>query len=146
MTLQHSLKANVIESERIHDLNVDQLQQQMKMILEQRKSQVKPSYIAPHYRSKESFTMRTKSYKKDCFVLDAGSLKHITKIDSREQVAYVEPNVTMEELIRAALEYGLTVPVVPELKGITVGGAVMGMAGESGSHRWGCFNDSCIAF
>ena len=46
----------------------------------------------------------------------------------------VEPRITMEELVRKMMPYGLTIPVVPEFKSITVGGAIMGMGGESASH------------
>jgi Delta24-sterol reductase len=49
----------------------------------------------------------------------------------------------METLVKATLPHGLLPLVVPEFKGITVGGALMGAAAESSSHRWGIFHDSC---
>jgi hypothetical protein len=38
------------------------------------------------------------------------------------------------------------VPVIPEFKGITVGGAIMVGGLESASHRYGLFSDNCLAY
>ena len=115
-------------------------------LLEQRNTQNNPPCISLQYHSTNSFTTRTKSYKQKCDKLNCGSLNQVIQIDPQKLIAIVEPAVTMEELFQAARPYGLMVPVIPEFKGMTVGGAIMGMAGESASHRWGCFNDVCTAF
>ncbi len=52
----------------------------------------------------------------------------------------------MEQLVKATLPYGLIPPVIPEFKGITVGGAIMGCATESGAHKWGIFSDICLSY
>lgn len=132
--------------QNIHAKKIELLQKQMRALLTQRSSQNDPACISLQYRSSSSFTTRTKAYKQKCYTLDCGSLNDVIHIDPQRRVAIVEPRVTMEELVRATLPYGLTVPVVPEFKGITVGGAIMGVAAESASHRWGCFNDTCTAF
>lgn len=110
------------------------------------KSNKNASPIALQYASGNSNTTRTKSYKNGSRKLDCGSLDEIVHIDPVNCVAVVEPRVTMEKLVQAVLPYGLTVPIVPEFKGITVGGAIMGGAAESSSHRWGTFNDICSAY
>lgn len=104
------------------------------------------SPIALRYGSGNSNTTRTKSYKNGSRKLDFGSLDEIVHIDPIRLVAVVEPRVTMEKLVKAVLPYGLTVPLVPEFKGITVGGAIMGGAAESSSHRLGTFHDICSAY
>lgn len=70
---------------------------------------------------------------------------HVT-IDVERQLAYAEAGVTMEQLVAATRLYGLIPKVVPEFRGITVGGAINGAAIESSSHRYGQFNDICRAY
>lgn len=99
---------------------------------------VTPSHI--------SNTMRKKAYKKHTPPLDLAQLNSIISIDPVKRVAYVEPGVTMEQLIEATLQYDLIPPVVPEFRTITVGGAINGAALESSSHLFGQFNDSCLSY
>lgn len=92
-----------------------------------------------------SNTTRTKSYKNKIPKLDFSPLNRVLEIDLDKKVAIVEPRVTMEKLVQSTLPYGLMPLVVPEFKGITVGGAIMGAAAESSSHRFGTFNDTCLS-
>lgn len=119
-----------------HDDCVKNLQDQLK----ENRSLVSLSY------SGQSNTTRTKSYKKKSHKLNFANLNRVLKIDSEKQVAIVEPRVTMDQLVKATLPYGLIPQIVPEFKGITVGGAIMGGAAESSSFKWGTFNDTCSAF
>ncbi len=95
------------------------------------------------YSQGQSNTTRSKSYKSTSQQLDLTKLNHILEIDTKSRLAIVEPRVTMDELVQATLKQGLIPLVVPEFKGITVGGAIMGAAGESSSFRWGTFHDAC---
>lgn len=54
----------------------------------------------------------------------------------------VEPNVAMDRLVEATLEYGLVPPVVMEFPGITVGGGYSGTSGESSSFKHGFFDQT----
>lgn len=78
--------------------------------------------------------------------VDTSALCHILSIDPVARRAVVEPGVTFEELVRATLPHGLAPAVVPELRGITVGGAVAGCSIESMSWRLGGFHDSCHSY
>ncbi len=69
--------------------------------------------------------------------IDTSSLNRMLEVNPKAKTALVEPNVAMDELVRATLELGLIPPVVPEFPGITVGGAYQGGAGESSSFKWG---------
>lgn len=129
-----------------HSKKIMQLQRQIKEQFLSGQSQEISSPIALQYHSDNSNTTRSKSYKNACNNLDFRSLNRVIQIDTEKRIALVEPRVTMEALVKATLPYGLTVPVIPEFKGITVGGAIMGGAAESSSHRWGLFNDVCTAF
>ena len=78
--------------------------------------------------------------------VDVSRLNRVLEIDSAARRCIAEPGVTFAELVRATLAHGLIPTVVPELEGITVGGAVAGCAVESMSWRYGGFHDSCLAY
>ncbi|MBK7830234.1 MAG: FAD-dependent oxidoreductase [Nannocystis sp.] len=74
--------------------------------------------------------------------LDTSALRHILTIDAHHRRCTAEPGVTFRDIVRATLPLGLVPTVVPELEGITLGGAVAGCAVESMSFRLGGFFDS----
>jgi FAD/FMN-containing dehydrogenase len=78
--------------------------------------------------------------------IDASSLNHILKIDPERRICVAEPGVTFAEAVRATLQHGLVPAVVPELEGITLGGAVAGCSVESSSFRNGGFHDTCLEY
>ncbi|KAK4547270.1 hypothetical protein LTR36_000925 [Oleoguttula mirabilis] len=73
-------------------------------------------------------------------VVDTSQLNNVLHIDVEKQTALVEPNVPMDRLVEATLEYGLIPPVVMEFPGITVGGGYSGTSGESSSFKHGFFD------
>ncbi len=89
---------------------------------------------------------RSQSYKSESSQLNINHLNRILEIDTGHRRITVEPRVTMEQLVKAALEHNMMVPVIPEFRGITVGGAIMGGGLESASHRYGLFSDNCLAY
>lgn len=72
--------------------------------------------------------------------VDICTLNHVLDVDRARQVALVEPNVPMDQLVAATLQHGLIPPVVMEFPGITAGGGYAGTAGESSSFRHGFFD------
>ncbi len=74
--------------------------------------------------------------------LDAASLNHVIKIDPTAGVADVEGMTTYADLVDATLPHGLAPAIVPELKSITVGGAVTGVGIESSGFRYGLVHDT----
>ena len=74
--------------------------------------------------------------------LDVTELNHVIEIDTEAGVAEVEGMTTYADLVDAALAHGMAPPVVPELKSITVGGAVTGVGIESGGFRYGLVHDT----
>src|SRR5438105_4076461 len=73
-------------------------------------------------------------------MLDVSQLNNVLSIDKKKKTALVEPNVSMDTLVKATVKEGLVPPVVMEFPGITVGGGLQGGAGESSSYKWGTFN------
>lgn len=74
--------------------------------------------------------------------IDIFHLDDVIEINVNDSYVLVEPNVPMDKLVEATLQYGLIPPVVMEFPGITVGGGINGAALESSSFRFGQFNDS----
>ncbi len=77
--------------------------------------------------------------------LDVTDFRHVIAIDPERRVAEVEGMTTYEDLVEAALPYGLMPAVVPQLKTITVGGAVTGGGIESSSFRYGFVHETVEA-
>ena len=73
---------------------------------------------------------------------DLSALREVLFCSVEEATITVEPGVTMEELVAAALPRGLLPKVVPEFCRITVGGAIMGGAMESSSFAHGLFHET----
>ncbi|MBS0635804.1 MAG: FAD-binding oxidoreductase [Verrucomicrobia bacterium] len=96
--------------------------------------------------SLQSNTTRPSDYKKSTKKLSADCLNQIISIDPVQMVAVAEPRVSMLQLAQETFKQGLIPLVVPEFKGITVGGAIMGCGGESSSHNHGLFHDICNSF
>lgn len=78
--------------------------------------------------------------------LDVSDLDEIIHIDAEKRICIAEPGATFETVVAAAMEHGLAPVVVPELKTITIGGAVSGGSIESMSYRFGGFHDSCLEY
>jgi FAD binding domain-containing protein len=78
--------------------------------------------------------------------IDIGDLDEILEIDPEAMTCTAEPGVTFVKLVEATLAYGLVPIVVPELKTITIGGAVSGCSLESMSFKYGGFHDGCFEY
>ena len=76
--------------------------------------------------------------------LDTSKLTGVISVDPDPQTAEVAGMCTYEDLVAAALPYGLSPLVVPQLKTITVGGAVSGLGIESASFRNGMPHESVL--
>lgn len=78
--------------------------------------------------------------------IDVSDLTAILKIDPERRICVAESGVTFVDLVAATLRHGLVPIVVPELKTITIGGAVAGCSIESMSYRFGGFHDTCLEY
>ncbi len=78
--------------------------------------------------------------------LDISDLNEILEIDPVARTCVAEPGVTFVDLVAATLRHGLVPYVVPELKTITIGGAVAGCSIESMSYKIGGFHDNCLEY
>ncbi len=78
--------------------------------------------------------------------IDISDLTDIISIDEAAMICIAESGVTYLDLVRATLEHDLVPIVVPELKTITIGGAVTGCSIESMSYKYGGFHDTCLEY
>ncbi|HWD80582.1 MAG TPA: FAD-binding oxidoreductase [Kribbella sp.] len=76
--------------------------------------------------------------------LDVSQLTGVISVDPVARTADVQGMCTYEDLVAATLPYGLTPMVVPQLKTITLGGAVTGLGIESSSFRAGLPHESVL--
>jgi FAD/FMN-containing dehydrogenase len=74
--------------------------------------------------------------------LDASGLDQVLAVDPVSRTADVQAMTTYEHLVDATLAHGLMPLVVPQLKTITIGGAVTGLGIESSSFRNGLPHES----
>ena len=74
--------------------------------------------------------------------LDASGLSGVIAVDPAARTADVAGMTTYEDLVDATLPHGLMPLVVPQLKTITLGGAVAGLGIESTSFRHGLPHES----
>ncbi|MBS3952029.1 MAG: FAD-binding oxidoreductase [Methylomicrobium sp.] len=70
----------------------------------------------------------------------------ILAIDEQRAILRVEPLATMGQISRSLISKGWTLPVVPELDSLTVGGLIMGFGVETSSHKYGLFQHICESF
>lgn len=73
-------------------------------------------------------------------------LNEILEIDPKTMTCTAESGVTFFDLVQETLKHGLVPYTVPELKTITIGGAVAGSSVESMSYKYGGFHDSCLEY
>ena len=78
--------------------------------------------------------------------IDLSDLNEILHINTEKQICIAEPGVTFIDLVTATMKYDLVPIIVPELKTITIGGAVAGCSIESMSYKHGGFHDTCLEY
>ena len=74
--------------------------------------------------------------------LDVRAFNEVLAVDRERGFVEVEGMATYEKLVAACLPHAVMPAVVPQLKTITIGGAVAGVGIESTSHRHGLVHDT----
>jgi decaprenylphospho-beta-D-ribofuranose 2-oxidase len=78
-------------------------------------------------------------------VLDMTGLNRIHAIDSDARVARVDAGVSLDSLMRAALPFGLWVPVLPGTRQVTIGGAIAADIHGKNHHSAGSFGNHVLS-
>ncbi len=74
--------------------------------------------------------------------IDVREFNHVLSVDPAAMVADVEGMTTYEDLVDATLKHHVLPTVVPQLKTITLGGAVSGLGIESSSFKYGLVHET----
>jgi len=92
-------------------------------------------------RKREGHSTRKPFLRENIKTINIDDFSHIIEFNQKEKWISVEPQITFDLLAAFTLRYGLIPNVVPELKNITVGGAISGLGVESSSHKLGFFHE-----
>ena len=76
--------------------------------------------------------------------LDVREFREVLRVDPAAGVVEAEGMASYETLVAACLPQGVMPTVVPQLKSITLGGAVAGVGIEASSHRHGLVHESVL--
>ena len=91
----------------------------------------------------QTISPQNMSYKSKMYPIKV-NLVDILEIDTVKRTVRCEPLVSMGQLTSTLDSLGWTIPIVPELDDLTVGGLVMGTGIETSSHRFGLFQHICV--
>ncbi len=78
-------------------------------------------------------------------VIDMTALNRIHSIDANSGIAVVDAGVSLDTLMRAALPFGLWVPVLPGTRQVTVGGAIGSDIHGKNHHTAGSFGNHVVS-
>jgi len=95
----------------------------------------------------QTVSLRQGRYKKELTTIEINLVDVLEIItDGPTPVVRVEPLATMGQVSAMLIPRGWTLPIVPELDDLTVGGLVCGVGIETSSHKYGLFQHTCEAF
>ena len=90
----------------------------------------------------QTISPQNMNYKARMYPIEV-NLVDVLEIDTEARTVRCEPLVSMGQLTATLDSLGWTIPIVPELDDLTVGGLVMGTGIETSSHRFGLFQHIC---
>lgn len=93
----------------------------------------------------QTISTRRHTYKKSMRHINV-NLMDILEVDTEKGTMRVEPLVSMGQITHMLNPMGWTLPVLPELDDLTVGGLIMGVGIETSSHKYGLFQQTCVSF
>ncbi|XP_046455631.1 delta(24)-sterol reductase-like [Daphnia pulex] len=93
----------------------------------------------------QTISFRQPKYKKTLFNVKV-NLMDVLEIDTERKTVRVEPLVSMGQLSATLNPLGWTIPILPEMDDLTVGGLIMGTGIETSSHKHGLFQHICVSF
>lgn len=74
--------------------------------------------------------------------INVRNFNHVLSVDTKNMIADVEGMTTYEELVNETIKHGVMPTVVPQLKSITIGGALTGLGIESSSFKYGLVHET----
>lgn len=121
---------------------VDEYQNKKALLLADLQKQPSPSNHQLQLHKTTSNLFRHRKHHKNKTKLDLRHFNQVIKVDPENLIAEVEGLITFEALVEQTLKYHCLPQIVPELKSITVGGAIAGLAAESSSFKFGIVHET----
>ncbi|XP_063542976.1 delta(24)-sterol reductase-like isoform X1 [Cydia strobilella] len=126
---------------KMHERKVKDIQRQIKAWLAGDRS----TRLCTARPTWQTMSFRQSLYKKTFTNINV-NLVDVLEVDQKNMTVRCEPMVTMGQLSSTLDALGLSLPVVPELDQLTVGGLVMGTGVETSSHVHGLFQHICLQY
>ncbi len=127
------------DADRRHTTKISRIVAQLRAHTDGRPLSLKKKAVA--HQVPKANDLRRKDAK-----IDISDLTEILEVDPVNRTCVAESGVSFVDLVTATLAHGLLPIVVPELKTITIGGAVAGCSIESMSFVHGGFHDTCLEY
>lgn len=118
----------------LHDARVEIIQEQVKNRVD------KNTPLCTARPGWASVSLSYRNYKKKWNAIEM-PLYDILNINTDNLIVRVEPFVSIGQLTHALNPMGYTLPVVPEMDDLTIGGLINGTGIESSSHKYGLFHE-----
>lgn len=119
-------------------------QQKKQQLSTQMKRKVQQSGVNITLKKKTSNLFRHR--RNNLNQIDVRTFNQVISVDKEKMLAEVEGMTTYEDLVAETLKYGFMPAVVPELKSITIGGALSGLGIESSCFRYGLVHETIIQY
>jgi len=125
----------------MHDQRVEEVQRQVKQWIadgsQRPMATARPGWlvISPKYMTYKAGVHKVKV-----------DMYDVLELDEEAMTVRVEPCVSMGQLSHVLTAKGYTIPVLPEMDDLTVGGLICGCGIESSSHLYGLFQATCTQF
>ncbi|CAJ0955925.1 unnamed protein product, partial [Mesorhabditis belari] len=133
---------NIQSAPKAHDRKVGLIQKQVRdWATGDRKAKMctaRPGWL--------TMSFRFPAYKAKMTQIRTDRLIDILEVDTTNHLIRVEPMVTMGQITRTLIPLGYTLPIVPELDDLTVGGMINGCGVESSGKRYGLFQHICHSY
>ena len=92
-----------------------------------------------------SISPGSREYKKTSTCIQI-NLPDILELDTQRMTVKCEPMVDMGQISHFLVPKGLTLPIVPEMDDLTIGGLTMGVGIEGSSHKYGLMDDIVVSY
>jgi delta24-sterol reductase len=132
--------SRLLGSVAVHGERVKRVQEQVKLL-----GAISGDGLCTARPSRDQMSMRVNRYKGCRNTVSLSELNGIVALERDPQLVRVEPGCSIKQLTSFLQPRRLTLPVVPELDELTIGGLVSGYGIETSSHVHGLFFDCVLA-
>jgi len=134
-------KFHIRKDHNSHEDRVNKIQEQVRRWRVEGKGR-KMCTARPSWKS---VSPQSIAYKGSMYRIEV-DLDHVLSIDKANGYVHVEPSICIGFLNKFLIREGYTLPIVPELDNLTIGGLIMGGGIESTSHKFGLIHHVTLEY